>query len=709
MPKISSHQLPYILSNYTMGYYPRVYEDNRQSAITGWTGNPDTIYVEGQGLYSNTLAPRFGARFRGSTGSYNVWRCGRDDGIKYAAVGNWRPWIVHGRLPSNTSEWQVSSIPYHYDIDNKVLDSTLFANSIGLKVAHASANAPSTGAVYMFSLQTDSNYMVQTFSPPGVNAFGWSGAFYPQVPTAVNYLSANSQNLMRSNMQLDYFEDVESGLAASKTLLTTSQLITSGLPVAAHPVAFTWIIDTDALGRLWLYSPGAGQSPNAVMSANSTIPAGAANVGSRGYFTPIFSYIANTLTLSQTTSTFANNQAAAYRQSVSSVIMTKIYNATDDLILINQDLDQIANTTVAPSVAVVRMTRGATPAVSTLASLTLTNIAKVISYPTNLVQRGSSNTWATFAMYVANTATDPTIVRYEIDKNLVTATIANCTITFNSNTFAGAFAAVNNCPSERYLATVNAFLDTTTLTVSNNDLHIFSQTAPRSVQSSGYGAVYHQGWITTSGVNTYITFVQFDMSAARVWANSDLRRSIITFQTNNAVGANNLLLTYHSSFIATEHLGGVYNIDENRTAMVFTYRDRLQVMTWNDTTGWQNTTTWPADLKAFTKDSRGRIWAHDANNSTWMFDNTSAAVVEVTVPDVTFSGSQVNANLQVDARFANGARANTLVKLELSGGAAVFSDNSTITTTTTSNSASVNVAIIVTRAGTISVTASSYV
>lgn len=709
MPKISSHQLPYILSNYTMGYYPRVYEDNRQSAITGWTGNPDTIYVEGQGLYSNTLAPRFGARFRASTGSYNTWRAGRDDGIKYPAVGNWRPWIVHGRLPSNTSEWQVSSIPYNYDIDNKVLDSTLFANSIGLKVAHASANAPSTGAVYMAWNQTDQQYLVNNYGPPGVNAFGWNGAFYPQVVTAVNLLSANSQNVNRSTMSFDYFEDVESGLAASKTLITTNQLITSGLPLATYPVALTWIIDTDSLGRLWLYSPGGAASVNTVMNANSTIPSALTNVASRGYFSTIFSYVANTLTLSQTTATFANNQATAYRQSVSSVIATKIYNATDDLILINQDLDQIANTTVAPAVSVVRMTRGATPAVSTLASLTLTNIAKILSYPTNLVQRGTSNTWCTYAMYVANTAADPTIVRYEIDKNLVTASIANCTVTFNSNTFAGAFAAINNCPSERYIATVNAFLDTTALTVSNNDLHIFSQTAPRSVQSSGYGAVHHHGWITTSGSNTYLTFVQYDMSAARVWANSELKRSIITFSTNTAVGANNLQLTYHSSFIPAEQLGGVYNIDNNRTAMVFMYRDKLQVMTWDDTSGWQNTTTWPVDLKAFVKDSRGRIWAHDANNSTWMFDNTSAAVVDVTVPDVTFSGSPVTANLQVNARYANGARANTLIKLELSGGAAVFSDNSSITTTTTSDSASVNVGIIVTRAGTISVTASSYV
>lgn len=792
MPKIFSqgdwYQNTYIYQTNTV-VYPILVEDTRPNQPY------PIIYINGEGVDSTTLAPVYGAIWRNYgradqsntiPGAFNG-----GDAFKVPMVGSGNIFILKNRLPANTilvggsnnalawynpnivvggpGAYNMSSVPYHYDVDNKVLDDTLRV-TCGFKL---NANIGNNSCITMYNRwpvrSVDGQiggavFGSNTIPYVGLCAFSLSLAdtvANPQFGTMTTQSSTDT--IFHYDVNHTWFTSNTSFRLASNTPLSgyLNSTYFNDFTVAGvtnvEPMNPYFFIDTDVLGRVWTLNGGMyGYSTSFNMPQGNQLPSKArgshysswsgadnvdwnlgaalgstasmANVYMQGYFTTLLSYQANSFgvgsygfittpnsgvyNISEPNAILAMHHPTRMKTGVQSVIMAKLYNG--DLIMYNRDIGGVANSSGGtlnplnlPSLSITQVVRDAnTPYTLTLATSSRTTMNRSICWPANLVRDlNTTNTFFTYDMLLSQSnTTAPTFVRMTIDKNTGVATISNCTITFASNTFLGVFTP-EVAPAIKYGAMANLYSGGVSVSATIT-------TGLKQVMQQAYGGVYHQLFLTTVGTTRYLSLVQFDVTAGQIFnapfgttdAQQRLRRSITVFQ----VGANNQELTYHSSYVPEDHLGGIYHMNDNRTTMLFNYRTFNRLVTFNPSTGWTAAGLVP-QYDAVCRDSVGRVWAIGDDRSTWTIEDVSAATVSVSIPDVVYTGSTVNANLVVDARYANGARANTSVRLALSGGVTTFSDNTVVTTITTSDAASTNVEIRVIGSGTIDVSASAII
>jgi hypothetical protein len=214
---------------------------------------------------------------------------------------------------------------------------------------------------------------------------------------------------------------------------------------------------------------------------------------------------------------------------------------------------------------------------------------------------------------------------------------------------------------------------------------------------------------TVNGVN-YITFWLVDKMAytgngLSRWSTSQ-KRTMMTYTIGSGTGDD--VLTYHSSYtfptvndIPREWMP----INSSGTQVMVPVTLQMKFFSFNETTGWAPTGTYPYEFRAVGLDQTNRIWGvsrEKAQAVLHMITPTIPVTINVVMAasSFTFTGSNISTSCTVDAYGSDGTRIATSVNLAIDGNTMLFTTNSTKNlTVTTSASASTVVNLTITGGG----------
>ena len=233
--------------------------------------------------------------------------------------------------------------------------------------------------------------------------------------------------------------------------------------------------------------------------------------------------------------------------------------------------------------------------------------------------------------------------------------------------------------------------------------------------------------LTKSGSDYYVSVFYTHKMDSNLVDNSDQKhRNITTFSINSSNFKN---LTYHSS-TSFPSLACVAQ-DSNCTKLLSIEADSAKYWSWSSS-GFTLSATEAGTFIGVTTDTDGRIWGVSYNHPNqssvdddpnivggstakpWIVslhlisaDLPASASVKFQDSTITYAGSNLSKNLIVNAYDTSGNRVQKNVQLKITGNNATFSSNSSTTITTqTSTSADTTVALTITGAGFINVSAS---
>jgi hypothetical protein len=214
---------------------------------------------------------------------------------------------------------------------------------------------------------------------------------------------------------------------------------------------------------------------------------------------------------------------------------------------------------------------------------------------------------------------------------------------------------------------------------------------------------------TVDGVN-YITFWLTDKyahagSGASRWSTAQ-KRTMMTYTIGAGTGDD--VLTYHSSYtfptindIPREFMP----INSAGTQMMVPVTLQMKFFSFNTSTGWAPTGTYPYEFRGVGLDQTNRIWGvsrEKGNAVLHMITPTIPVTINVVMASssFTFTGSNISTSCTVDAYGSDGLRLSTSVNLAIDGNTMIFTVNSTKNLTiTTSASASTVVNLTITGGG----------
>lgn len=187
-----------------------------------------------------------------------------------------------------------------------------------------------------------------------------------------------------------------------------------------------------------------------------------------------------------------------------------------------------------------------------------------------------------------------------------------------------------------------------------------------------------------------------------------------TWVTYSVDAADPKALTHHSTTTIPVTPMNIHWLNDTKTLMAVLTGGNTYIYSFNNATGWSLASTITDKIVEIGRDSLDRIWYVTAGKygSTYPSIHLLTPSLPVTVTltsaasDYTYSGSNINSTLTVNAINASGARIETNVKLVIEGSSMTFNDGTTIKTVTTSSSGDTSVPIIITGAGYTNVTAS---
>lgn len=214
----------------------------------------------------------------------------------------------------------------------------------------------------------------------------------------------------------------------------------------------------------------------------------------------------------------------------------------------------------------------------------------------------------------------------------------------------------------------------------------------------------------TSGSNRYLCDFKID-GRENFFQNDTDWKTWVVYKMDAATPKT---LTYHSKIELPGHARNWIWLNDSQTLLGIWFTSNFIVYSWNDTTGWNSTTTVPGPIYEVGRDSLDRIWytkqSSTQTNRVEVHLLTPTLPVTITVtPELasyTYSGSDIVTNLAVSAINASGARIATSVKLTIEGSSMKFSDDTTIKTVTTLTSGDLTVATKVVGAGFTNIAAS---
>jgi hypothetical protein len=221
-------------------------------------------------------------------------------------------------------------------------------------------------------------------------------------------------------------------------------------------------------------------------------------------------------------------------------------------------------------------------------------------------------------------------------------------------------------------------------------------------------------WATVTWVSSGTRYVSEFKCDGRnqYWDNNAGFRTWVTY----AVGASDpKSLTYHSKIEMPFTPRQYVWLNDSRTLMGVWFSNAFKVYSWNNSTGWTETTSVGSYIHECGRDSLDRIWYTKPSTVYGSYKPelhllTPTLPVSITVTpenaSYTYAGSNITTYVNVSAINASGARIATSVKLVIEGSSMTFTDGSTQKTVTTQTSGELQVGTTVTGAGFTNVAAS---
>lgn len=214
---------------------------------------------------------------------------------------------------------------------------------------------------------------------------------------------------------------------------------------------------------------------------------------------------------------------------------------------------------------------------------------------------------------------------------------------------------------------------------------------------------------TVDGVN-YITFWLTDKmayagSGSSRWSTS-AKRTMMTYTIGAGTGDD--VLTYHSSYTfptVNDIPRDFMPINAAGTQMMVPVTLQMKFFSFNSSTGWAPTGTYPYEFRGIGLDQTNRIWGLSREKAVavlHMITPTIPVTINVVMASssFTFTGSNISTSCTVDAYGSDGLRISTSVNLAIDGNTMLFTTNSTKNLTiTTSASASTVVNLTITGGG----------
>lgn len=297
------------------------------------------------------------------------------------------------------------------------------------------------------------------------------------------------------------------------------------------------------------------------------------------------------------------------------------------------------------------------------------------SWPSNIRRASSTRRVLYSCHYDASSNLAP--IRYVWNPADGSVTATNCTMTYSGANTYGTYSAM-------YTTEANQ-------TYNNMPWH-----------QKGYQ-------FTVDGVN-YITFWLTDKyahagSGSSRWSTS-LKRTMMTYTIGAGTGDD--VLTYHSSYTfptVNDIPRDFMPINSAGTQMMVPVTLQMKFFSFNSSTGWAPTGTYPYEFRAIGLDQTNRIWGQSREKGIavlHMITPTIPVTINVVMASssFTFTGSNISTSCTVDAYGSDGLRISTAVNLAIDGNTMIFTTNSTKNLTiTTSASASTVVNLTITGGG----------
>jgi len=214
------------------------------------------------------------------------------------------------------------------------------------------------------------------------------------------------------------------------------------------------------------------------------------------------------------------------------------------------------------------------------------------------------------------------------------------------------------------------------------------------------GVVWNESFV--SGGNRYLTLM-YMAGEHRIHDSTTDGRTWITYSVD---ASDATLLTHHSTVTIPETAKNAIFLNDAKTLLGVMGADALYIYNWDNTNGWELSTTLSDKYYSVGRDSTGRIVATaQKNNSDYLETHviTPAVPVRITITPASNSynhtGSDINTTVAVSAYNITGDRVAVDVALTIDGSTMTFTGGATSTTVTTSASTDTNVDVIITGSG----------
>ena len=256
----------------------------------------------------------------------------------------------------------------------------------------------------------------------------------------------------------------------------------------------------------------------------------------------------------------------------------------------------------------------------------------------------------------------------------------------------------------------NNFTATTcTMVYSIGTFSNYSNPMNRAIGAATYsGETWrYQGWQfrPSSTTTWYITFWPSDKTTNTItgstgpnstntrWATT-YQRTMMTYSINTTTDSvTTATLTYHSSYTFPSPLEIPRDwlpINNDGTVMAVPVCAKVNFFTFNATTGWGLTNTYPYEMRTMGLDMQNRLWGVSNEIGNWsihLITPTAPYTVSVIMPTQTFSytGTNILTSASVYAYDLNGNPYATTLNLSINGNSMLFTDNGLTTLTTTTN------------------------
>ena len=245
---------------------------------------------------------------------------------------------------------------------------------------------------------------------------------------------------------------------------------------------------------------------------------------------------------------------------------------------------------------------------------------------------------------------------------------------------------------------------------------------PTPANTSAFAGYRSNCFITKSGSDYFLNFLQSHGNSANAANQSALNKVLVTYSIGSSNWSN---LTYHSSLTITSLEFMYCNADKTKLAVITP--DSAKILDWSN--GWSVSASEPGVFYGITQDNLGRFFGIDSvlanisdatasslqtdvrtiENKVRLISSSLPNTVSIAFADnsITYSGSNLSKNILVNSYDSNSARVAKSVTLKIEGSNAVFASNSSTTlTTTTSTSADTTVGLTITGPGLINIVGS---